>query len=136
MVNDYIEVQDAKIYNISYDIEVLVERNVNSDFEIIAKALKEVYNFHSVYNRQIGEDIYIGQLIEAINNVPKIININKIRCFNKVGDIYSENEMNGPFLDSETREIDISNGLLQNTFDGMFEIKFMDDVKITVKKLG
>jgi hypothetical protein len=44
--------------------------------------------------------------------------------------------MNGPFLDSETREIDISNGLLQNTFDGMFEIKFMDDVKITVKKLG
>ena len=84
MVNDYIEVQDAKIYNISYDIEVLVERNVNSDFEIIAKALKEVYNFHSVYNRQIGEDIYIGQLIEAINNVPKIININKRQVESKL----------------------------------------------------
>jgi hypothetical protein len=136
MVNDYVEVEDGQIYNLSYQINVLVERTVNNDYEIIAKVIKEVLDFHSIYKSRIGENVYIGRLIEAINNVPNIININSIKCFNKINDNYSNNEMQTNFLDIRTREIDLTDGTLYNSYDGIFEIKYNTDVKITISKLG
>lgn len=136
MVNDYIEVEDGQIYNISYNINVLVERTTNNDTEIITRVISEVFNFHSIYKAIIGEDIYIGRLIEAINNVPNVININSIRCFNKVGNRYSNNQMQINFLNNETKEIDLSDGVLYNSYDGIFEIKYNNDVAVTVSKLG
>lgn len=137
MVNDYIEVEDGQIYNLEYKISVLVERNVSNDADIIARVIREVLNFHSIYKARIGDNVYIGRLIEAINNVPNVININFIRCFNKVGNgLYSANQMNTSFLDSATKEIDLTNGTLYNSYDGMFEIKYNTDVKVTVTKLG
>jgi len=137
MVNDYIEVEDGQIYNLEYKISVLVERNVNSDADIIARVIREVLNFHSIYKSRIGDNVYIGRLIEAINNVPNVININSIRCFNKVGSgVYSVNEMKTKFLDINTKEIDLSDGTLYNSYDGMFEIKYNTDVKVTITKLG
>lgn len=138
MVNDYIEVEDAQIYNLSYDINVLVEKTTNNDYEIIARVIKQVLDFHSIYKARIGDNIYIGRLIEAINNVPNVININSIRCFNKVGGIYSNNEMQVSFVNNDTtlKEIDLSDGTLYNSYDGIFEIKYNTDVRITVTKLG
>jgi len=136
MVNDYIEVEDGQIYNIAYQINVLVERTSNNDYDVIAKVIKEVLDFHSIYKARIGENIYIGRLIEAINNVPNIININSIRCFNKVSNNYSNNEMSINFLDRTTKEIDLSDGTLYNSYDGIFEIKYNTDIRVTVSKLG
>jgi hypothetical protein len=136
MVNDYIEVEDGQIYNIAYNINVLVEKTTTNDFDIIARVIKEVLDFHSVFKSKIGENIYIGRLIEAINNVPNIININSIRAFNKVAGLYSSNIMNTLFLDNTTREIDLTDGTLYNSYDGIFEIKYNNDIKITVSKLG
>jgi hypothetical protein len=136
MVNDYIEVEDGQIYNIAYQINVLVEKTTNNDYDIIARVIKEVLEFHSIYKARIGENIYIGRLIEAINNVPSVININSIKCFNKVGNNYSSNEMLINFLDSTTKEIDLTDGTLYNSYDGIFEIKYNTDVRVTVSKLG
>jgi hypothetical protein len=136
MVNDYIEVEDGQIYNLEYKINVLVEKTTTNDFDIIARVIKEVLDFHSVYKAKIGENIYIGRLIEAINNVPNIININSIRAYNKVSGIYSSNQMKTTFLDEDTKELDLSDGTLYNSYDGIFEIKYNTDVKITVSKLG
>jgi hypothetical protein len=69
--------------------------------------------------------MYIGRLIEAVNNVPNVININSIRCFNKVGTPYSNNQMQTTFVngDNTIKEIDLSDGTLYNSYDGIFEIK-------------
>jgi hypothetical protein len=136
MVNDYIEIEDGQIYNIAYNINVLVERTTTNDFDIIARVIKEVLDFHSIYKSRIGDNIYIGRLIEAINNVPNVININSIRCFNKVGNNYSNNQMVINFLDRDTKEIDLKDGTLYNSYDGIFEIKYNTDVKVTISKLG
>jgi hypothetical protein len=136
MVNDYIEVEDGQIYNLEYKINVLVEKTTTNDFDIIARVIKEVLDFHSVYKAKIGENIYIGRLIEAINNVPNVININSIKGYNKVGGLYSTNQMSTAFLDVITKELDLSDGTLYNSYDGIFEIKYNTDVKITISKLG
>ena len=44
--------------------------------------------------------------------------------------------MNAVFLDSTTGELDLSDGILYNTYDGIFEIKYNNDIKVTVTKLG
>jgi hypothetical protein len=136
MVNDYIEVEDGQIYNLEYRINVLVEKTSTNDFDIIARIIKEVLSFHSPYKAKIGENVYIGRLIEAINNVPSVININSIKAFNKVAGLYSSNQMSTSFSDDTTKEIDLSDGTIYNSYDGIFEIKYNNDVKITVSKLG
>lgn len=136
MVNDYIRVEDAQIYNLAYNINVLVEKTTTNDFEIIARTIKEIMDFHSVYKQTIGQNIYIGRLYEAINNVPNVININSIVCFNKTGSLYSPNKMNAVFTDANTGQLDLSDGILYNTYDGIFEIKYNTDIKVTVTKLA
>ena len=136
MVNDYIRVEDGQIYNIAYNINVLVEKTTTNDFEIIARTIKEILDFHSVYKGIIGQNIYIGRLYEAVNNVPNVININSIRCYNKTGSLYSSNKMNAVFLDEITGELDLSDGILYNTYDGMFEVKYNTDIKVTITKLA
>jgi hypothetical protein len=44
--------------------------------------------------------------------------------------------MSATLLDEATRELNLSDGTLYNTYDGIFEIKYNTDVKITVSKLG
>jgi hypothetical protein len=44
--------------------------------------------------------------------------------------------MNISFLDETTKEIDLKDGTLYNSYDGIFEIKYNTDIKITVSKLG
>lgn len=136
MVNDYIRVEDGQIYNLAYNINVLVEKTTSNDFEIIARTIKEIMDFHSVYKQTIGQNIYIGRLYEAINNVPNVININSIICFNKTGALYSPNKMNAVFTDETTGQLDLSDGILYNTYDGIFEIKYNTDIKVTVTKLA
>jgi hypothetical protein len=138
-VNDYIEIEDGQIFNLKYNIDVLVERTTNNDLEIATQIIKVVSDFHSIFTNRMGEDIYIGRLIENINNVPFVININKIRCFNKVSGLYSDNISANNFInnDANEREIDLSDGLIYNTPNGMFEIKYPNiDIQVTVSKLG
>jgi hypothetical protein len=44
--------------------------------------------------------------------------------------------MNTTFLDNTTKEINLTDGTLYNSYDGIFEIKYNNDIKITVSKLG
>ena len=136
MVNDYIEVEDGQIYNLEYRINVLIEKTSTNDFDIAARVIKEVLDYHSAYKTRVGENLYLGRLIEAINNVPYVININSIKAYNKVGGIYSQNEMKTAFLNDAEKELDLTDGTIYNSYDGVFEIKYNTDVKITISKLG
>ena len=57
----------------------------------------------------MGENIYISNLIETINNVGGVLNVIDLRIYNKVGSgKYSLNEISQPYLDNTTRQIDIT----------------------------
>jgi len=136
MLNDYVEVRDGRIYNLGYEITVLVDNNTSNDFNIITNVTKELYKFHSIYKNNMGENIYVGKLYEVINNIPNVININGFKIFNLVGNGYSDDTLSIGIKDSTTNEIDTNEGIIYNTNDGMFEIKYTTDIKVTIKKLG
>ena len=84
----------------------------------------------------MGENIYMAQLIELVNNVPGVLNVTDLRIYNKVGQgKYSSNEIPQPYIDEATRQIDLlSDYTLFGDPVGMFEIKFPDtDIKVRVK---
>jgi hypothetical protein len=88
-----------------------------------------------INNFEMGETIYLSQLIENINNVGGVLNVIDLKLFNKVGGNYSLNEISQPLIDAETREINVSqNYALIGDPVSMFEIKFPSiDVRCRVR---
>ncbi len=134
MINDYVEIRDGQVYNIGYNIEVYGD-DKSSTLEIVNQIILQVQNFHDLNKANMGEDIFLGNLIEAINNVSGVINVLNLKAFNLVGGDYSLNEVPMPYSDVNTKEILITDYTLSNSIDGIYEVKFPTrDIKITIKR--
>jgi hypothetical protein len=133
-LNDFVEVRSGKVFNLGYDVEVYAESRVNSN-EVVARVVSEVASFHDINNRSMNEDIYLGMLIEKINNITGVLNVLKLRVYNKTDGDYSPNKVAMSIKDEVSGEIEIQNNTLYSDADGMFEVKFPGrDVRVTVKK--
>ncbi len=133
-VNDYVEVRDAKIINLGYNITVLADNNT-TNAALATQVINAVNTFHNIQRINLGDDLFLGALIENINNVSGVLNILDFKVFNKVGGLYSLNETTMPYLDQVTRQVDIQDYTLYSEQDAMFEIKYPeDDIIITIKK--
>jgi hypothetical protein len=134
MVNDYIDVRSGKIYNLGFDVEVYGENRANST-ELVTRVVNEVSNFLDVYKRSMNEDIFLGMLIEAINNIPGILNVLSLRVYNKRTGDYSPNTLPMTIKDETTGEVELVNNTIFSSPDGMFEVKHPNrDIRVTVKK--
>ena len=84
----------------------------------------------------MGDNIYLAQLIENVNNVGGVLNVIDLRVYNKVaGSKYSVNEIAQPYIDEDTRQIDLlSLYTLFGEQNAMFEVKYPNsDIKIRIK---
>lgn len=129
-INDYIEIIDGKIINIKFEIFVLSDPLVDKDSltNSIVSKIKEKY---SPYNLQMGDNIYIGEIIKLINEISGVYNINKISVFNPINGNYSNNAISQPLLSTATREINLlDQNILFTDFDQIFEIKYNTDIVI------
>jgi hypothetical protein len=132
MVNDFVEVSTGKVYNLTYDIELFVEDNAEA-VEVIRKAALEVANYHNINNRQMNEDIPLGKLIEALNNVAGVQNVVDMKIYNKTSGNYSPYEIEMEIENRETGLIKLVNNTLYASKDSMFEIKNPDrDIRISI----
>jgi hypothetical protein len=136
MINDYIDVSNGKIINIGIDVDLVVERG-SSQSEVISGVNSVIVNYMDINKWQMGDNVYISQLIESISSVAQVLNVIDIRVFNKVNGEYSTNEISQPYVnnDSDLREIDLLDSyLLYGEPDGMFEIKYPSkDLRIRIK---
>ena len=135
MLNDYVEVTNGNVYNLGFEIDLFVDKQF-SQSEIISETITNVINYFNIENWGMGDNIYIAQLVEQINNVPGVLNIVDLRVYNKVGEgRYSANEIPQPYISDETRQIDLlGEYTLFGDPVGMFEIKFPEkDVIVRVK---
>jgi hypothetical protein len=135
MINDYVEIKDSKIINISVTLSLYVESFTDS--EIANNVIRVVDDYFNINRRFINEDIYIGDLIENVNNIIGVINVIGVKFFNKVGDRYSLNQTSMPYVDNNTKEIRLFNNTLYSDKDSMFEIKFPEkDIVIKLFRKG
>ncbi len=145
MINDYVLVQDGKIINLGFDIDLFIDKLVNQS-EVINNVINSVKNYFDIKKWEMGDNIYMAQLIENINNVGGVLNVIDVRVYNIIGGKYSLNQTNQPFIPAsvdtiplpfnDSRRIDLGEDYaLFGDQDSMFEIKFPEsDIKVRVKR--
>lgn len=139
MINDFVEVNDAKVVNIAVDIDLKVDTNNFNTREIKAAAISEVTNFFDINNWQMGQDIYISQITDILREVPGVINVVALRFYNMQDGGYSStiHEQATGIVENITSTggfrigIDPVDNAIFGTSLSMFELKFPDkDIRI------
>ena len=135
MINDYVTIKNGKVFNLGFEIDVFVDKSVPKG-DVISGVINSVKNYFDINRWDMGDNIYISQLVENINNVGGVLNVTDLRVFNKVNENgkYSLNEVAQPYIDEETRQIDLlGRYTLFGEPNGMFEIKYPNkDIKVTI----
>ncbi len=135
MLNDYIEITNGRIINLGFQIDLYVDKKMPSS-QIMSQVISAVQSFMDINQYQMGDNIYMSSLVETINNVAGVLNVIDLRVYNKVGaGKYSLNEISQPYIDSATRQIDISaDYTLFGEPTSMFEIKYpTSDIQVRFK---
>jgi hypothetical protein len=134
MLNDYVLVNDGRVINLAFELDLFIDKAYNQA-EIINNTIQSIKKYFDVNKWDMGESIYLGKLTETVNNVGGVINVTDIRVFNEVGGEYSLNEISQPYVDQQTRQIDLSEDYaLFGEEKTMFEIKTpTKDIRIRVK---
>lgn len=135
MINDYIEVNNAKIINLGFELDLVIDKQFPQS-QIITETINKTKDFFDINKWNLGDNIYLAQLVESINNISGVLNVVDIRAYNKVGGAYySSNQISQPYIDDETRQIDLLGEYkIYGEPNGMFEIKRPEfDIKVRVK---
>jgi hypothetical protein len=135
MLNDYVVVNNGKIINLGFEVDLFVDKKTPQS-QIMSQVITNIQNYMDINKFQMGDNIYLSNLIENINNVGGVLNVIDLRVFNKVGEgKYSVNEIQQPYLDETTRQIDISEDYtLFGDPVSLFEVKFPNtDIRVRVK---
>lgn len=134
MMNDYVEVNNGRVINLGFEIDLFIDKQFPQS-AIIADTISKVTDYMDINKHHMGENIYLAPLIEIINNVNGVLNVIDIRVFNKVAGTYSPNEIAQPYINEETRQVDLLGEFrLFGEPTGMFEVKYPEkDITVRVK---
>jgi len=126
MINDTIDILDAKIVNFGVEFRILGSQDMNK-YDVLSVATSQL---QSALNAEfdIGQSIGITNLFKVLNSVPGVVDTLDVKIVNKSGGLYSGFGYN---IENNTT---IDGRLLQAHEDVIFEMKYPDqDIRGTVK---
>jgi len=133
MVNDYIEVRDAKIYNLGFDINVYV--NDISNNSIINNIITEIRDFLDIRKNVMNTDVFLGKLEKRVMDVNGVIQVLDFKVYNKYGEGYSNNVIGQTITNTNTGELLLTDNTISSDVDSMFEIKYPErDIRVFLRK--
>ncbi len=135
MINDYVLTRDGKIFDLAFEIDVFIEKGF-SEGQVISEIINSVKQYFDVKKWDMGDNVYLSQLIENVNNVGGVLNVIDFKIFNKVGSPYSLNLTSQEITDFTTNQINLTGDFaLFSEYDAMFQIRFPStDIKVRVKQ--
>jgi hypothetical protein len=136
MINDYVLVRDGRVFDLAFDIDVFIDKTF-SEGEVVTGIISSVREYFDIKKWDMGDNIFMSQLIENINNVGGVLNVTDFKVFNKVGEgKYSNNLTNQSILDFTTNQINLTEDyVLFAEYDSMFQVRFpQTDIRVRVKK--
>ena len=145
-INDFVEIKSGKIINLSFEVDLFVDKNYNYG-DVIKNVIATIKNYMNINNLQLGEDIFVGDIQKEISKVDGVINLIDIRVYNEFGSDYSGvessqkgvdlvGEASGDVQNGNRKELDLvdSEYVLITDSDSIFEIKYPErDIRIKIK---
>lgn len=126
MVNDTLDIMDAKVVNLGFEFTAIANLNANK-FDVLNDA---VVALSSYYERkmEIGEPFYITDIYSTLNKLDGIIDVTRVKVVQKTGSNYS-NE----FFDVDFNYSD-DGRYIKAPANVVFELKYPDvDIKGSIK---
>lgn len=140
MINDYVEIKAGRIINLSFDVNVIVDKNYNKT-DVVREIIQTVTQYMDVNTHIMGEEIYIGDLQKEVGKIDGVINVISIDAYNETGMTYSRTRVLQETIedtnDKDRVLIDLAatDGILYNEGDSMMEIKYPSkDIRIRIKE--
>lgn len=150
MINDFVEIKSGKIINLAFRLTVYLDKSYDKS-EVTKRIIDLVYDYMDIRKHLMGDDIFVGDLEKEISKLDGVINLVKMRIFNKVGEGYSTDRSTQQLVnisDCDFEELDTYDGqtnqneinleksdyMLFSEADSMFEIKYKNrDIEVIVK---
>jgi hypothetical protein len=139
-INDYIEIRSGRIYNIGVEADLFVDKNYNPA-NVISNVITTIINYFDVNGKDMGEDIFVGDLEKEISLTDGVISLIKLRIFKIWNGTYSPDKCPLAEADSQSgcdidpasfnidganvKEIDLNavEHVLYGDYNSMYEIK-------------
>ena len=133
MMNDYVVVKSAEVIDLAIEADLTVDPGYNQS-ELVTNVIQKITTYFDATKMELGKTIFIGDLIKDIISLQGIYNIVNLRFFNRVGGQYSNNEISQPYIDSQTRQIDVTDQVLFFEPNQIPQIRFINkDIICRVK---
>lgn len=133
MLNDYIVVEPAEIIDLSMEIDLLIDPSFNSGV-IITNIINTANEFFAPRNREMGTDVFVGELVKDLAAQDGIKNLIDLRIFNRVGGEYSSNEVSQRYSDPVTKQIELIDGVIFAQPTQSFQVRYpTKDIVVRVK---
>ena len=146
-INDYVEIKSGRIINVSFEVEVYIDKNYNSA-DVVRNVINTIKDYMDIKGYMMGDDIYVNNINTAIGNVDGVLNLISLRVYNETDSDkgYSDVRTSQPVLaeDGESTEtglskrvqidLETSDYILNSESDEMFEIRYPEtDIKVNFK---
>lgn len=142
MINDYVEIKSGRIINLSFEADLIVDKNYNKA-DVLRSAINTIKDYMDVNRHLMGEEIYVGDLQKEIGKIDGVINLISLKVFNETGSDYSKSTVSQEVIpvggeeEAVRYEVDLeaTDGILYNEGDTMMEIKKPEtDIRIRIKE--
>ena len=142
MINDYVEIKSGRIINLSFEADLIVDKNYNKA-DVLRSAINTIKDYMDVNKHLMGEEIYVGDLQKEIGKIDGVINLISLNVFNETGSDYSKSTVSQEVIpvggeeEAVRYEVDLeaTDGILYNEGDTMMEIKYPEkDIRIRIKE--
>lgn len=150
MINDLVEIRSGKIINLSFDIEIFVDKTYDKG-DVVRRVIDLVYDYMDITKHIMGEDIFVGDIEKEISKLDGVQNLVSLKVANETGEGYSHSMITqsleqydscGNLVDdyddmSENKYIDLkeSDKVLFTESNSMFEVKYKNrDIRVSVKQ--
>ena len=134
MLNDYISVGSAKVIDIGFTIDLIIEQSSNQG-EVVTNVITKVGDYFDVDRSEMGVDVSLGSLRALIMGQSGVINIVDVKVFNKVGGEYSQSISTQPYIPQTNREIRLLDDTIYAQPNEILQIRFPNqDIAVRYKK--
>lgn len=128
MLNDFVQIMDGRIINLSMNFVVQVLPDYNKK-TVIIECINALKNYFKIEGWQMNSTIYISQINELLRKQPGVTNVVSIQFFNKVGGDYSNDvlAMGGitpTIVEGVDAEVVPINNTIKAPITGMVEFKY------------
>lgn len=90
-ITDYIEIRSGRIYNLGVEVDAFVDKNYETA-EVVRSIINAVSDYMDVGKRDMGEDIFVGDLERKVNSIDGVINLIELRVYNIYDGSYSSDQ--------------------------------------------